>query len=464
VKNILGKLQKLGKALMLPVAVLPVAGLLLRLGQDDLLNVPFISAAGDAIIEQLPLLFAIGVAVGLSFDNAGAAGLAGAVGYFVITEGTGAINEDINMGVLAGIIAGVIAGSLYNKYHDIKLPDWLGFFGGRRFVPIITSFVCIVLALIFGYIWPPIQNGIDAVAAWTIGAGAIGVFVFGFLNRLLIPLGLHHVLNNIVWFLFGEYNGAQGDIARFFAGDPEAGIFQAGFYPIMMFGLAAAALAMYKTAKPENRKKVSGALFSLAFTSFLTGITEPIEFMFMFLAPSLYVIHALLSGLSLAIVYSLGIRHGFTFSAGAIDYFMNMKFATKGWLLIPIGLVFGLIYYLVFVYIIKKKDLPTPGRMDDEGGEDLDVIIGEQGIDNLAIAYVDALGGAKNIENLDSCITRLRISVNDSGIVDEDVLKGLGASGVIKPSKRNLQVIIGTKAEFLADEINKYLKTKVGKK
>ncbi|HLR34741.1 MAG TPA: N-acetylglucosamine-specific PTS transporter subunit IIBC [Tissierellales bacterium] len=463
-KNILGKLQKLGKALMLPVAVLPVAGLLLRLGQDDLLNVPFISAAGDAIIEQLPLLFAIGVAVGLSFDNAGAAGLAGAVGYFVITEGTGAINEDINMGVLAGIIAGVIAGSLYNKYHDIKLPDWLGFFGGRRFVPIITSFVCIVLALIFGYIWPPIQNGIDAVAAWTIGAGAIGVFVFGFLNRLLIPLGLHHVLNNIVWFLFGEYNGAQGDIARFFAGDPEAGIFQAGFYPIMMFGLAAAALAMYKTAKPENRKKVSGALFSLAFTSFLTGITEPIEFMFMFLAPSLYVIHALLSGLSLAIVYSLGIRHGFTFSAGAIDYFMNMKFATKGWLLIPIGLVFGLIYYLVFVYIIKKKDLPTPGRMDDEGGEDLDVIIGEQGIDNLAIAYVDALGGAKNIENLDSCITRLRISVNDSGIVDEDVLKGLGASGVIKPSKRNLQVIIGTKAEFLADEINKYLKTKVGKK
>src|SRR5699024_8190698 len=224
------------------------------------------------------------------------------------------------------------------------------------------------------------------------------------------------------------------------------------------------ALAMYKTAKPENRKKVSGALFSLAFTSFLTGITEPIEFMFMFLAPSLYVIHALLSGLSLAIVYSLGIRHGFTFSAGAIDYFMNMKFATKGWLLIPIGLVFGLIYYLVFVYIIKKKDLPTPGRMDDEGGEDLDVIIGEQGIDNLAIAYVDALGGAKNIENLDSCITRLRISVNDSGIVDEDVLKGLGASGVIKPSKRNLQVIIGNKAEFLADEINKYLKTKVGKK
>lgn len=457
-KNILGKLQKLGKALMLPVAVLPVAGILLRLGQEDLLNIPFISAAGDAILGQLPLLFAIGVAVGLSFDSSGAAGLAGAIGYFVLTEGAGAINEEINMGVLAGIIAGIVAGNLYNKFHDIELPDWLGFFGGRRFVPIVTSFICIVLALIFGYIWPPIQSGIDAVAAWTIGAGAIGVFVFGFLNRLLIPLGLHHVLNNIVWFVFGEYNGATGDIARFFAGDPEAGIFQAGFYPIMMFGLAAAALAMYRTAKPENRKKVSGALFSIAFTSFLTGITEPIEFMFMFLAPSLYFIHALLSGLSLAVTYSLGIRHGFTFSAGAIDYFMNMKYATKGWLLIPVGLVIGIIYYLVFVYVIKKEDLPTPGRVEEEG-EDLDVLISERGIDNLAIAYVNALGGVENIENIDSCITRLRITVNDSGNVEDDELKNLGASGVIKPSKKNMQVIIGTKAEFLADEINKYLKT-----
>ena len=458
-RNFLGKLQKLGKALMLPVAVLPVAGILLRLGQEDLLNVPFISAAGDALLGKLDILFAIGVAVGLSFDNSGAAGLAGAVGYFVITEGAGAINENINMGVLAGIIAGVVAGNLYNKYHDIKLPDWLGFFGGRRFIPIVTSFVCIILALIFGYIWPPIQNVIDSIGGWIIGAGALGVFVFGFLNRLLIPLGLHHVLNNFVWVIFGEYNGKTGDIARFFAGDPNAGMFQAGFYPIMMFGLAAAALAMYRTAKPENKKKVSGALFSIAFTSFLTGITEPIEFMFMFLAPSLYVIHALLSGISMAVVYSLGIRHGFTFSAGAFDFLLNMKLATKGWLLIPIGLVFGLIYYLTFVYVIKKKDLPTPGRVDEDGG-DLDTVIDEKGIDNLAVAYVDALGGVENIENVDSCITRLRISLNDSTGVSEEELKKLGASGVIKPSKKNIQVIIGTKAEFLADKINNYLRVK----
>ncbi|MEY8304165.1 N-acetylglucosamine-specific PTS transporter subunit IIBC [Anaerosalibacter bizertensis] len=457
--NILGRLQKLGKALMLPVAVLPVAGLLLRLGQEDLLNVPFISAAGEAIIGELAILFAIGVAVGLSFDNSGAAGLAGAVGYFVITKGAEAINDTINMGVLSGILAGVVAGNLYNKYHDIKLPDWLGFFGGRRFVPIVTSFICIILALIFGYIWPPIQQGIDAVGGWLIGAGAAGVFVFGFLNRLLIPLGLHHVLNNIVWFVFGEYNGVTGDIGRFFAGDPNAGMFQAGFYPIMMFGLAAAALAMYTAAKPENKKKVSGVLFSLAFTSFLTGITEPIEFMFMFLAPSLYVIHALLTGISMAVVYSLGIRHGFTFSAGAFDFFLNMKLATKGWLLIPIGLVFALIYYVIFVYVIKKKDLPTPGRID-EVREDLDIVIGEKGVDNLAVAYVEALGGVGNIENVDSCITRLRISLEDSTGISDEELKKLGASGVIKPNKKNIQVVIGTKAEFLADEINKYLKTK----
>ncbi|NLW40660.1 MAG: PTS transporter subunit EIIC, partial [Tissierellia bacterium] len=203
-RNFFGKLQKLGKALMLPVAVLPIAGILLRLGQDDVLNIPFISAAGDSIIGNLALIFAIGVAVGLAFDNGGAAGLAGAVGYFVLTTGASVINETINMGVLGGIIAGVVAGNLYNKFHDIKLPDWLGFFGGKRFVPIVTGFTCIILALIFGFIWPPIQSGIDAAANWMIGAGAIGVFAFGFLNRLLIPFGLHHVINNIVWFIFGE--------------------------------------------------------------------------------------------------------------------------------------------------------------------------------------------------------------------------------------------------------------------
>lgn len=456
-RGFFGKLQKLGRALMLPVAVLPIAGILLRLGQEDVFNIPFISAAGDAILGNLPIIFAIGVAVGLAFDNSGAAGLAGVVGYFVLTEGANVINETINMGVLGGIIVGVVAGNLYNKYHNIKLPDWLGFFGGKRFVPIVTGFVCIILALIFGYIWPPIQNGIDTAANWMIGAGAIGVFAFGFLNRLLIPVGLHHVINNIVWFIFGEFGGRTGDYGRFLAGDPNAGIFMAGFYPIMMFGLVGAALAMYRTAKPKNRKEVSGALFSVGFTSFLTGITEPIEFMFMFLAPSLYIIHALLSGLALSVAYMLNIKHGFSFSAGAIDYFLYMKLATNGWLLIPVGLAFGILYYLIFVIAIKKLDLPTPGRVDEEG-EGLDELISEIGMDGVAESYIKALGGADNLREVSACITRLRLVVNDSNLIDEEELKKAGASGILKPTANNVQVIVGTKAEIIADEINKNLK------
>ena len=456
-RNFFGKLQKLGKALMLPVAVLPIAGILLRLGQDDVLNIPFISAAGDSILGNLPLIFAIGVAVGLAFDNGGAAGLAGAVGYFVLNTGASVINDTINMGVLGGIIAGVVAGNLYNRYHDIQLPDWLGFFGGRRFVPIVTGFICIILALIFGFIWPPIQGGIDAAANWMIGAGAIGVFAFGFLNRLLIPFGLHHVINNIVWFIFGEYGGRTGDYGRFLAGDPTAGIFMGGFYPIMMFGLIGAALAMYKTAKPENRKKISGGLFSVSFTSFLTGITEPIEFLFMFLAPSLYVIHALLTGLALAVSYLLNIKHGFSFSAGAIDYFLYMRLATNGWLLIPVGIVFGIIYYFVFTFVINRLDLPTLGRVDEEG-EGLDEMISERGLDGVAIAYIDALGGAENLVEVGACITRLRLVVNDSSIIDEEELKKIGATGLLRATAREVQVIIGTKAEMIADEINRNIR------
>jgi len=298
-------LQRIGKALMLPIAVLPAAGLLLRLGQPDLLNIPFIAAAGNAVFANLALIFAIGVAIGFSKDSNGAAGLAGAIGYFVLTEGTKAIDDTINMSVLGGILAGVIAGLLYNRFHDLKLPDWLGFFSGRRFVPIVTAATMVLLAGLFGYVWPPIQAGINGLGEWIIGAGAFGVGVFGFLNRLLIPIGLHHVLNTFLWFVFGEYNGATGDISRFFAGDPSAGIFQAGFFPIMMFGLPAATLAMIVTAKKEKRAQVTGMLLSLALTSFLTGITEPIEFSFMFLSPVLYVVHALLTGSSMAIAYML---------------------------------------------------------------------------------------------------------------------------------------------------------------
>lgn len=457
-KNTFGKIQRLGKALMLPVAVLPVAALLLRLGAGDIFNIPFIMKSGEAIFANLPLLFAIGVAVGLAFDNAGSAGLAGAVGYLVLTNAVVTINPDINMSVLAGIISGVVAGVLYNKFHDIKLPEWLGFFGGKRFVPIVTAGACVVLAFVFGYAWPPVQNGIHAIGEWLIGAGAAGVFSFGALNRLLIPLGLHHVLNSFIWFVFGEYGGATGDLGRFFAGDPTAGSFMAGFYPIFMFGLVAAALAMITTAKSKNRKAISGAMISVAFTSFLTGITEPVEFLFIFLAPALYVAHAVLTGLSLAVVYILGIKHGFGFSAGAIDYFLNMGLATRGWLLIPIGLAFGVIYYVIFVYAIKKLDLPTPGRLDEDDEEN--VIANKSKSDALsgvALAYIEELGGTDNIEEIDACITRLRLTLKDASIVDDRKLKKLGASGVLRVSSKNMQVVLGTRAETVADEMKRLM-------
>lgn len=455
--NFFGKVQKVGKAFMLPVAVLPIASLFLRLGAGDVLDIPFIFKVGDAIFANLAIIFAIGIAVGLAKENHGAAGLAGVVSYFTITFGATAINEEINMGVLAGIIAGLVGGMCYNKFHKTKLPDWLGFFGGKRFVPIVASLISILLALLFGYIWPPVQGLIDGVGNWMIGAGATGVFAFGTLNRLLIPTGLHHIINNVVWFVFGEFGGATGDLHRFFAGDPSAGVFMAGFYPIMMFALPAAALAMYTTAKKSNKSMIGGALFSVAFTAFLTGITEPIEFMFMFLAPVLYVLHAILTGISMALCYVLNIHHGFGFSAGAIDFGLSYGLSTNGWLIIPLGLCFGAVYYFLFVVVIKKLNLPTPGRLDEVGTGEGERIIAERGLKGLASDYVEALGGPDNIEEIDACITRLRLTLKDASIVKDEDLKMLGASGVLRPTKRNLQVVVGTKAELIVDEMKVFL-------
>ncbi len=448
------KFQQLGKALMLPVAVLPIAAILLRLGV--LWNIPFITSSGAAIFDNLAILFGIGVAVGMAKDNAGAAGLAGAVGHFVIVSGAKAINADINMGVLSGIVGGLVAGYMYNKYHKIALPEWLGFFGGRRFVPIITSLVCIILAAIFGYVWPVIQVGIDAAGRWMIASGSIGLFSYGTLNRLLIPTGLHHVINSIAWFVFGEFNGATGDLNRFFAGDPQAGVFMAGFFPIMIFGLPAAALAMYTAAKKENKKMIAGMLFSVAFTSFLTGVTEPIEFMFMFLAPVLYVIHTLLMGVSMAVLNILGVKHGFGFSGGAIDYFLNLGISTKGLLIIPVGLAFAALYYSVFLFFIKKFNLQTPGREAVEEFAYLNKVIEEESVE-LAEKYLEVLGGAENMVSIDSCITRLRLEVKNVDIIEESKLKTLGAKGVIKPGKNSIQVVLGAKAEIIAQDLRKLL-------
>lgn len=455
---ILGFLQRIGRALMLPIAVLPAAGLLLRFGQPDLLDIPFIAKAGDAVFSNLAIIFAIGVAMGLAKDNNGSAALSGAIGYLVLTEGTKAFNEDINMSVLGGIITGIIAGLLYNRFHNIKLPEWLGFFGGRRFVPIITALVMVILAGFFGFVWPPIQDSINSLGNWLIELGAIGSGLYGFFNRLLIPLGLHHVLNSLFWLQFGEFAGKTGDIARFLAGDPTAGQYMTGFFPIMMFGLPAATLAMIAAAKPEKRKAVSGMLAGLALTSFLTGITEPIEFSFMFLSPLLYGVHAVLTGTSMWLTTTLGIRDGFTFSAGAIDYLLNFNIAEKPLLLLLIGLIYGVIYFVVFYALIKGLQLKTPGREDDKDAaeeSEKPKAIGQDKYEQMAYYFVEDLGGKDNITSIDNCTTRLRLQVKMMEKVDENSLKTHGAKGVIKVDQTNLQVIVGTDVEFVAEAMKR---------
>ncbi|PRO67084.1 N-acetylglucosamine-specific PTS transporter subunit IIBC [Alkalicoccus urumqiensis] len=452
-------LQRIGKALMLPIAALPAAALLLRLGAEDIFNIPFMESAGAALFDNLPLLFAIGVAVGLSKDGNGAAGLAGAIGFLVLTEGTQAINENINMAFLGGIFSGVVAGLLYNRFHNIQLPQWLGFFGGRRFVPIVTAAAMVVFAFLFGFIWPPIQAGIDALGQWIIASGAVGVGVYGFLNRLLIPIGLHHVLNSLVWFEFGEYNGATGDLNRFFAGDPTAGTFMVGFFPIMMFALPAACIAMIFAAKKENRKAIAGLMIGIAFTSFLTGITEPIEFTFMFLSPLLYVVHAFLTASSMVITNLLGLQHGFGFSAGAIDYFLNFGIATNPIMLAVVGLGYSALYFVIFYFLIIKLDIKTPGR-EDEDPDAPAAVSTESGGDKyeaLAAQYIEGLGGQENIASLDNCVTRLRMKVHDMDQVDESKLKSAGARGVMRLNRTDIQVVVGTDVEFVADKMKQQM-------
>lgn len=472
VKKILGGLQRLGKALMTPIAVMPAAALLLRLGQADVWGwtgnaalmengIPAMAAAGDAIFKNLPILFAIGIAVGLAEENNGVAALSATVGYFVLTLVAKSFNADIDMGVLGGIVVGILAAYLYNKYKDIQVPQFLGFFGGKRFVPIITSLICLILGIIAGFGWIRIQWGLNTFGDMLAGAGAIGAFAFGVFNRLLIPFGLHHVLNTLFWFQFGTFNGATGDIDRFFAGDPNAGTYLTGFFPIMMFALPAACLAMITTAKKENRKKVSGLLLGIAFTSFLTGITEPIEFSFMFLAPVLYGVHALLTGAALAVTNLLGMKNGFGFSAGFIDYALNFNIATKPVGLLLVGLLFAALYYIIFVFCIKKFNLKTPGREDDyfEDNVNKKVISSNSSstLDETASIILEALGGKENIKNLDACVTRIRVSVKDMSKVNEPVFKKIGANGVMRVGENNLQIIMGTKADPLVTRMKKIM-------
>ncbi|WP_367650634.1 PTS transporter subunit EIIC [Nocardioides sp. zg-1308] len=384
----LAPLQKFGRSLMLPIAALPVAALLLRLGANDLLGVDglgwdsvaaVIGAAGGALFANLPLLFAVGIAIGMARKSDGSTALAAVVGYLVFEAVGDAMSpyvlegeELIDYGVLGGIVMGLVSAFLWQRYHRISLPPYLAFFGGRRFVPIITAFAAVAISVLMSFAYPAFDWAITGLGERVTENAVLGGFVYGTLNRLLIPLGLHHILNNPPWFIFGEYTPpgggetVNGDIARFLAGDPAAGAFMTGFFPIMMFALPAAALAIWHEAKPQNKKLVGGIMLSAALTAFLTGVTEPLEFAFMFVAFPLYVIHAFLTGSSMALTNALGIKDGFGFSAGLFDYVLNYNIATKPLLIIPIGLAYAAVYYFLFRFVIRRWNLRTPGREDDD--------------------------------------------------------------------------------------------------
>ena len=476
-------LQRLGRALMLPIAVLPVAGLLLRLGQPDLLDIKVLAAAGDAIFSNLGLVFAVGVAVGFARENHGAAGLASLVGFLVATHGAEALltvppfvtahlsgaaadlaasawrtQQLAKLSMPVGVLSGIIAGFTYNRYSDIEMPSYLAFFGGRRFVPIATGLVGVVVAVLFGFGWPMLARGMDTLSHAIVGAGSLGLFAYGTLNRVLIVTGLHHILNNLAWFLLGDYHGVTGDLKRFFAGDPSAGAFMSGFFPVMMFGLPGACLAMYRAARPERRRAVGGLLLSIALTSFLTGVTEPIEFTFMFLAPALYAVHALLTGLAMVIMHALGIHLGFSFSAGLFDYLLNFSLATRPLWLLPIGLAYFALYYTLFRYGIVRFNLATPGRGASEGAEDDAASSAARSGAPRAVAMIEALGGASNLTSVDACTTRLRLTVVDSARVNATALAKLGAMGVVRPAPTAVQVVLGPIADQVAGEMRAQLR------
>ncbi len=443
---------------MTPIAVLPVAALLLRLGFGDIFDgqaALVMKSAGETVFANLDLLFGIGIAYGLAKNSDGAAALSGAIGVLIAKAVYVSIDKDVNMGVFVGIIIGVVAGTLYNRFHDIKLPEFLGFFGGKRFVPIITAIAAIAVGVLAGYFWPYAQNAIDAFSNMIIGLQEFGTFLYGVLNRLLIPLGLHHILNSVFWFQLGEYtylkDGAEvvanGDLHRFFAGDPAAGIYMSGFYLVMMFGLPAMAYAIYLNTPKSYRVKAGAILAGVAFTSFLTGITEPLEFLFLFVAPPLFLLHAILTGLALAVAQMFNVHAGFGFSAGFIDYVINYKLATNPILILPLGGLFAVIYFVASYYLIKVLKLKILETELSEGDETKGSTSSE------AEAFIKALGGEENILNTDACITRLRMSVADSSQLKDEDFTALGAKGVIRPDKGSIQIILGTKAEKVAEEI-----------
>lgn len=477
-------LQKIGKALMVPVAVLPAAAILLGLGYwidpvgwgGESVLAAFFIKSGGAIIDNMPILFAIGVAFGMSKDKNGSAALAGLVSFLVVTTllSPGAVGmikgipaNEVPAGFskinnqFTGILCGVISSALYNRFSEVELPKFLSFFSGKRLVPIISSFVMMLVSFILMYIWPAVYSGLVSFGEGISKLGPLGAGIYGFFNRLLIPVGLHHALNSVFWFDVAGINdipnflGGAKSIAEGTAVIGKTGMYQAGFFPIMMFGLLGACLAFVKTAKPENRAKISSIMLAAGFASFFTGVTEPIEFAFMFVAPGLYLIHAVLTGISVFIAASMHWMAGFGFSAGFIDLVLSTRNPlAQGWYMLIIqGLVFFVIYYVVFKFAIEKFNLKTPGRVDDDVSETKETVKVTSNTE-LATALLPLLGGKENIINIDNCTTRLRLEVIDSAVIKDKEIKKL-VPGVLKPSKSAVQVIVGPEVEFVATELKK---------
>lgn len=481
-------LQRLGKSLMLPVACLPVCGILMGIGYilapaamaGEVAGFTaggfaytiglFLIKAGGALIDNMAWLFAIGVAVGMSDDSDGTAGLAGLVSFLMITtllsSGTvaGLTGKEANAAFgkinnqFIGILSGLIGATCYNKFKATKLPDALAFFSGKRAVAIVTAIFSILASAILFFIWPLVYTGLVGLGKGISSMGALGAGIYAFFNRLLIPFGLHHALNSVFWFDVANIN----DLGNFWGNTGvlgQTGMYMTGFFPFMMFGLPAACLAMYHTAKSNKKKIAYGLLASAAFCSFFTGVTEPIEFAFMFLAPGLYVVHALLAGITAGITVALPIRAGFSFSGGAVDMVLSSftPLAQNPWLLIPVGIVVGIIYYVVFRFVITKFNLKTPGREDDDVEAEKRVVLSNNNFTEVAAIILEGIGGKGNVKSLDNCITRLRFEIKDYTKVDEKKIKSAGIAGVMRPGKTSVQVIVGTQVQSVADEMKKML-------
>ena len=474
-------LQKLGRSLMLPVACLPAASILMGIGYwmdptgwgANNASAAFLIKAGSALIDHMGILFAVGVGVGMSDDNDGTAGLAALVSWLMITTllsvKTVAIFKGVDPSAVSpafgkietqfiGILSGLISSSCYNRFKETELPDALGFFSGKRSVAIVTAGASIMASIILFFVWPFVYDALVTFGKSIVSTGAIGAGIYAFFNRLLIPTGLHHALNSVFWF---DVAGIS-DIANFWSPKGTKGVtgmYLTGFFPVMMFGLPAGALAMYHKASNKKKKAVYGLLLAGAISSFFTGVTEPLEFAFMFLAPGLYFIHAVLTGVSVAVCAMLPVRAGFNFSAGFVDWILSFKapMAENGLMIIPIGLVFAIIYYIIFRFAITAFNLKTPGREDDEN-EQMDVKTSNNDYAKMATIILEGIGGKENIVSIDNCVTRLRLEIKDQAFVDEKIIRSAGVPGVIRPGKTSLQVIVGTQVQFVADELKKMLK------